>query len=49
MPSVNDFLVVAIIPALEYIVYPHLEKTMRMKVQPLHKVSNVIVVQGQYF
>jgi len=39
MPSINDFLVILIIPFLEYIVYPHLEHTMGFSVLPLHKVS----------
>lgn len=39
MPSVNDFMVILIIPMLDYLVYPHLEKTMGYKVQSLHKVS----------
>lgn len=38
MPCVNDFLVVAIIPLLEYVLYPHLQKTMHRKVQPLQKL-----------
>ncbi len=41
MPSVNDFLVLFIIPVLDYIVYPHLEKTMGVKIRPLHKVHVV--------
>ena len=39
MPSVNDFMVILIIPMLDYLVYPHLEKTMGYKVQSLHKVT----------
>ena len=39
MPSINDFMVIVIIPMLDYVVYPHLEKTMGYKVKPLHKVS----------
>ena len=38
MPSINDFLVVLIIPALDYLVYPHLERSMGIKIQSLHKV-----------
>ena len=38
MPSINDFLVVVIIPFMEYVVYPHLERTMNIKIQALHKV-----------
>ena len=40
MPSVNDFMVILIIPMLDYLVYPHLEKTMGYKVKSLHKVSS---------
>ena len=40
MPSVNDFMVILIIPMLDYLIYPHLEKTMGYKVQSLHKVTN---------
>ena len=43
MPSINDFLVVLIIPALDYIVYPHLEKSMGIKILPLHKVAISLV------
>ena len=39
MPSVNDFMVVVIIPSLEYLVYPHLERVMKIKIRPLHKVT----------
>ena len=38
MPSVNDVLCILIIPLLDYLVYPHIEKTMRFKLVPLHKV-----------
>jgi len=41
MPGINDFLVVAIIPLLDYLVYPHLERTMGIRVKPMHKVSMV--------
>lgn len=47
MPSVNDFLVLLIIPALDYIVYPHLEKSMGFKIRPLHKV--LLLASLQYF
>lgn len=40
MPCINDFLVVSIIPIMEYIVYPHLERVMKMKILPLHKVKD---------
>ena len=39
MPSVNDLMVIVIIPTLDYLVYPHLEKTMGYRVLPLHKVN----------
>lgn len=38
MPSVNDILVIAIIPVLDYVVYPHLKKSLGITVKPLHKV-----------
>ena len=38
MPSVNDVLCILIIPLLDYLVYPHLETSMRIKLLPLHKV-----------
>lgn len=38
MPGINDFLVILIIPILDYLVYPHLERTMGIKVRSLHKM-----------
>ncbi|XP_065846590.1 solute carrier family 15 member 2-like [Oscarella lobularis] len=38
MPSFNDVLVVIFIPLMEYVVYPHIEKTMNVKIRPLHKI-----------
>ena len=38
MPSINDLLVILIIPLLDYIVYPHIEHSMGIKVMSLHKV-----------
>ena len=38
MPSVNDVLCIIIIPLLDYIIYPHIENTMKLKILPLHKV-----------
>jgi hypothetical protein len=46
MPSINDFMVILIIPTLDYLVYPHLEKTMGYKVQSLHKVTKINVWQS---
>ena len=39
MPSVEDALVLLVIPLLDYIVYPHLKRTMRITIRPIHKVS----------
>ena len=39
MPSVNDVLCILIIPFLDYLVYPHIERSMKLKLQPIHKVS----------
>ena len=39
MPSVNDVMVILLIPLMEYLVYPHLKRTMNITVRPLHKVS----------
>ena len=38
MPSVNDVLCILIIPLLDYLVYPHIESSMRVKLRPIHKV-----------
>ena len=39
MPSINDLLVVIIIPFLDYLVCPHIERSMGIQVKPMHKVS----------
>ena len=38
MPSVNDVLCILIIPLMDYIIYPHIETTMKIKLLRLHKV-----------
>ena len=38
MPSVNDVLCIIIIPLLDYLVYPHIESSMRIKLRRIHKV-----------
>jgi POT family proton-dependent oligopeptide transporter len=38
MPSVNDVLCILIIPLLDYLVYPHIESSMRVKLRPIHKL-----------
>ena len=38
MPSIEDFLMLLVIPLLEYIVYPHLQSSMRITIRPIHKV-----------
>ena len=38
MPSINDLMVIIIIPILDYIIYPHLKKSLKLEVKPLHKV-----------
>ena len=37
MPSINDLLVVVIVPLLDYLVYPHIERSMAIRVKPMHK------------
>ena len=39
MPSVEDMMVLLNLPILEYLLYPHLRKTMGLKVKPIHKVN----------
>ena len=43
MPSVNDVLCILIIPLLDYLVYPHIESSMNIKLLHLHKVQYSIV------
>eukprot|EP00118_Oscarella_pearsei_P011953 m.84204 g.84204 ORF g.84204 m.84204 type:complete len:507 (+) comp36392_c0_seq3:143-1663(+) len=38
MPSFNDILVIMLIPLLDYAVYPHIERTMNIKIKSLHKI-----------
>ncbi|CAI8054280.1 Probable peptide transporter ptr2 [Geodia barretti] len=38
MPSVNDVLCILIIPLLDYLIYPHIESSMRVKLRPIHKL-----------
>lgn len=38
MPSVNDVMVIILIPVMDYIVYPHIRKSIGLSVKPLHKV-----------
>ena len=38
MPSVNDVLCIILIPLLDYLIYPHIEKTMKLTLSALHKV-----------
>ena len=40
MPGFSDLLVVLFIPMMEYIVYPHVEKAMNVKIRSLHKVTH---------
>ena len=39
MPSIEDVLALLNVPILEYILYPHLRRSMRLKVKPIHKVK----------
>ena len=39
MASLEDVMVLIVIVAMEYVVYPHLSKTMRYNFPPLHKVK----------
>ena len=45
MPSVNDVLCILIIPLLDYLVYPHIESSMKIKLLHLHKVHIHHIVQ----
>ena len=38
MPSVEDFLMLLVIPLLEYVIHPHLQRSMKIKIRPIHKV-----------
>ena len=49
MPSFNDVLVVIFIPLMEYVVYPHIEKTMNVKIRPLHKVREPLHNYKTYY
>ena len=37
MPSIQDFLMLLIIPLLEYIIYPHLQKNMNITIYVQYK------------
>ena len=39
MPSINDLMVIVLIPVLDYLVYPHMKKSMNVHVKPLQKVK----------
>lgn len=39
MASLEDVMVLIVIVAMEYIVYPHLSRTMYYEFPPLHKVN----------
>ena len=49
MPSIEDLMVVSIIPLLDYAVYPHLERVLGRRVLPLHKVSRSVVTKASRF
>ena len=42
MPSVEDFLMLLVISLLEYVIYPHLQSSMKIKIRPIHKVLGVL-------
>lgn len=39
MASLEDVMVLIVIVAMEYILYPHLSKTIHYQFPPLHKVT----------
>ena len=41
MASLEDVMVLIVIVAMEYILYPHLSKTMQYNFPPLHKVRSL--------
>ena len=40
MPSIEDAMVLLNVPILEYLLYPHLRRSMELKVKPIHKVAS---------
>ena len=38
MPSIEDVMVLFVVPFLEYILYPHMRRSMGIEVRPIHKV-----------
>ncbi|XP_062507930.1 solute carrier family 15 member 1-like isoform X2 [Corticium candelabrum] len=49
MPSFNDVLVICLIPLLDYLIYPHIERVMGFKVMPLHKIGSGMVCAALAF
>lgn len=43
MASLEDVMVLIVIVAMEYILYPHLSKTMYYNFPPLHKVRSLLL------
>ena len=41
LSSVSDVLCIIIIPLLDYLIYPHIEKAMKLKLSALHKVITI--------
>ena len=39
MPSIEDMMVLFVVPFLEYLLYPHLRRSMGIEVRPIHKAS----------
>ena len=38
MPSIEDVMVLLLVPVLEYLIYPHLRRSMGLKIKLIHKV-----------
>ena len=44
MASLEDVMVLIVIVAMEYILYPHLSKTIHYQFPPLHKVTSYYAI-----
>jgi len=44
MASLEDVMVLLVIAVTEYLLYPHLAKTLRYNFPPLHKASDKVVM-----
>ena len=42
MPSIEDVMVLLLVPVLEYLIYPHLRRSMGLKIKLIHKVIATI-------